>query len=67
MDLKNDSKGHASHLIITKADRVKLLADLTEDFGPKLDEPNQNYTVSAAKLLKDGLLKNYKCSDEPWE
>jgi len=67
IDTKSDSKGHTSHLIITKEERAKLLADLADNFGSKLDEPDQNYTVSAAKLVKDGLLKNFKCSDEPWD
>jgi hypothetical protein len=67
IDPNPDSKNHVSHLIITKAERAGLLDDLTTDFGSKLDRKNQNYTVSAAKLLKAYLLKDYKCSDEPWE
>jgi hypothetical protein len=67
IDLKADSKGHASHLIITKAEREKLIGDLTSDFGSRLDRKGQNYTVSAAQVLKTYLLKDYKCSDEPWE
>src|ERR1700692_179383 len=57
IDAKADSKNHASHLIITKAERAKVLSDLTTDFGPKLDQKDQNFTVSAAAVLKAYLLK----------
>ena len=67
IDSKPDSKGHTSHLTITKAERAKLLDDITADFGTKLDQPHPNYTVAAALVLKTGLLKDFKCSDEPWE
>ena len=67
IDMKADSKNHASHLTITNAERARLLSDITTDFGPKLDQKNQNYTVSAAKVLRGFLLKDFKSSDEPWE
>ncbi len=67
IDEKPDSKNHASHLIITKAERAKLLHDITRDFGSKLNQKHQNWTVSSASVLKALLLKDYKCSDEPWE
>jgi hypothetical protein len=64
---KADSKNHASHLIITKAERKKLIDDLTTKFGSKLDQKDQTPTVSTASVLKAYLLKDYKCSDDPWE
>ena len=67
IDQKSDSKNHVSHLIITKAERAKLIDDLNGDFGPKLDQKDQNFTVSAASVLKAYLLKDFKCSDDPWE
>lgn len=67
VDLKADSQGHTSHLVITKVERQKLLDDLNIDFGSKLDEKGQNYGVSSASVLKSFLLKDFKCSDEPWE
>ena len=67
IDKKADSKNHVSHLTITKAERAKLLSDITTDFGSKLDQKNQNYTVSAAQVVKAYLLKDFKSSDEPWE
>jgi hypothetical protein len=67
IDLKEDSKGHASHLIITKEERAELLDHINTDFGPKLDEKEQNWVVSAASVLKGYLLKDFRSSDEPWE
>ena len=67
IDMKEDSKGHASHLIITKEQKAVLIAKLKDSFGAKLDQKNQNYTVSAASVLRDYLNKDFKCSDEPWE
>jgi len=67
IDMKADSKNHASHLIITKAERAELIDYIDTAFGKKLDAEGQNYTVSAAKVLKTALKKDFKCSDEPWE
>lgn len=67
IDMKEDSKGHASHLTITKEEKARLLEKIDDSFGTKLDEKNGNYIVSAASVLKDYLKKDYKCSDEPWE
>jgi hypothetical protein len=67
IDMKEDSKGHASHLIITRDERASLISKLDDSFGAKLDQKDQNYTVSAATVLKDYLNKDFKCSDEPWD
>ena len=67
IDVKADSKGHASHLIITKEDKARLISKLDDSFGAKLDQKDQNVTVSAAAVLKAYLNKDFKCSDEPWE
>lgn len=66
IDKKEDSKGHASHLNITKAEKADLLSRLDDSFGEKLDEKNPNYTVGAASVLRGYLNKDFKCSDEPW-
>lgn len=66
IDIKPDSRNHVSHLVITKAEKTDLIDKIDTDFGSKLDEKGQNYTVGSAKVLKDYLLKDYKCSDEPW-
>jgi hypothetical protein len=67
IDKKADSENHVSHLIITKAERERLLSTITNDFGSKLDQKNQNFTVSAASVLKAYLLKDFKSSDDAWE
>jgi hypothetical protein len=67
IDMKPDSKGNASHLIITKEEKAALISKLNDSFGTKLDQKNQNYTVSSASVLKAYLNKDFKCSDEPWE
>lgn len=67
IDRKEDSKGHASHLIITKEEKAQLLSKLDAAFGAKLEHEDQNYTVSSAKVLKAGLNKDFKCADEPWD
>ena len=64
---KPDSKNHTSHLTITKAERSKLIHDIKADFGTKLDQKNPNFTVGAAGVLRDCLLKDYKSSDDPWD
>jgi hypothetical protein len=66
IDMKPDSKNHVNHLIITKAERAKLLESLTDRFGSKLDQKDQNFIVSGASVLKAYLLKDFKSSDEPW-
>ena len=67
IDMKEDSKGHTSHLIITKEQKSALIAKLNDSFGAKLDQKNPNYTVGSASVLRDYLNKDFKCSDEPWE
>jgi hypothetical protein len=64
---KEDSHGHASHLIITNAERTALIDRLNTSFGTKLDQKIQNYTVSSASVLRDYLKKDFKCSDDPWD
>jgi hypothetical protein len=67
IDTKADSKNHASHLVITKAERAELLSKLASGFGAKLDLKDQPFVVSTAIVLRGFLLKDFKCSDEPWE
>lgn len=67
IDDRADSQGHASHLIITKAERADLVDTLDTDFGDKLNQPNPKYLVGAASVLKAYLQKDFKASDDPWE
>jgi hypothetical protein len=59
-------QGHASRLIITRAERDKLVRSLQISFGKKLvDQQEQNLIVSSASVLRDYLpKKGYKCSDD---
>ena len=66
IDPRPDSQNHMSHLVITSEERNELIRNIDSYFGGKLDEANQNYTVSSASVLKAYLKKGYKCSDEPW-
>ena len=67
IDQRADSKNVLSHLIITKAERTSLLGDIATRFGSKLDQKDQNFTVSVASVLRAYLLREYRCSDGPWE
>jgi hypothetical protein len=67
IDERPDSKNHASHLLITKAQKSQLLRTLAAGFGEKLDQKDPNYVVGSALLLKSYLTKGFKCADEPWE
>ena len=64
IDQTADKNGKVSQLIITTAERQRLLVALSLHFGQKMDLENQSYIVSSASVLKSYLLK-YKCSDEP--
>ena len=46
---KPDSQNHLSPLVITKAEREKLVHDLIIDFGAKLEQKNQNYIGAALR------------------
>jgi hypothetical protein len=59
-----DANNHMSKLIITKAQRKKLIDDLNSYFGKKMDTDQQNWIVSSASVLKGYLLKDYTASDE---
>ena len=67
VDQRADSKGNLSHLLITKTETAKLLADLQIYFGAKLVEKNPPYLVGTAQVLKAGLSKQWKYATDPWE
>ena len=66
VDEKPDREGHMSRLIITKAQKQNLIADIDLMFGESLDKETKNWTVSSAALLK-WYLKGYKCKDEYYQ
>ena len=61
-----DVNNHMSKLIITKAQRNKLIADINSEFGTKLDQKDQGHIVGAAWVLRAylGKEKGYSASDE---
>ncbi len=59
-----DAKNHMSKLIITKAERQRLIGSLNSLFGKKMETDQQNWVVSSATVLKGYLLKDYTASDE---
>lgn len=65
IDMKGDSQNRANHLLITKAERDKLVWKIDNDFGTNL-ETDKRYVVASASLMKKKLLE-FKCSDEPWD
>lgn len=64
IDSVPDAENHMSKLIITKAQRKKLVDDLNSYFGKKMDTDQQNWIVSSASVLKAYLRKDYTASDE---
>jgi hypothetical protein len=66
VDKRADKQGHASHLIITKDQRKQMIRQIEMAFGSKLDEKDQPYIISSAWLIREGLRKDYKSSDDPW-
>ena len=67
VDMKEDSQGHASHLLITKAESADLREQLDLILKGLPDEGDHDFYISAAMVLRTGLQeKGYKCADEPW-
>lgn len=67
IDMKADSQGHASHLIITKQERSDLQGELEILLKGQPEHGDHDYYISAAMVLRDAFLKGYKCADEPWD
>jgi len=61
-----DANNHMSKLIITNAQRNKLIAYINSQFGAKLDQKDQGHIVGAAWVLRAylGKEKAYSASDE---
>lgn len=67
VDMKPDSQGHASHLLITKAEKADLQDQLEIMLKDAPEKGDQDFYISAAMILRGGLQKGYKCADDPWE
>ena len=61
-----DANNHMSKLIITKAERNRMIADINSEFGAKLNQKDQGHIVGAAWVLRAylGKEKGYTASDE---
>lgn len=57
LDPQPDAQNRMSRLSITKSQVDALVKQIDRAFGAGLDDPKANYTVSAAKLLRDALTK----------
>jgi len=64
IDKKPDSNGKMSRLNITKDEKQSMLKSIEILFGKSVDQKNKNWTVGSAALMKEYLLKGYKCKDE---
>ena len=63
---KTNSKGNVDHLVITKAERERLIDTINTEFGAGVDAKDSNYLVSAASVVKSYLEKDsFKSSDDP--
>lgn len=58
-----DANNKMSKLIITTAERKKLIGDINSYFGAKLDQKDQPWLVSAAWVLRGYLMKDYTTAD----
>ena len=59
-----DKAGHASHLLISCAQKQSLLDQLKNEFGAGLDQKDVPLGVAQAQLFRDKLIE-YKCAEEP--
>ena len=63
IDPAPDANDKMSKLIITGAERKKLIGDINSYFGAKLDQKDQPWLVSAAWVLRGYLMKDYTTAD----
>jgi hypothetical protein len=67
IDMKPDSQGHVSHLLITKEEKSDLQGALDIILKGQPEHGDHDYYISAAMILRDAFLKGHKCSDEAWD
>jgi hypothetical protein len=65
IDQKPDSQNHLSHLLITRAEKSDLQDQLEIMLKDVPEKGDHDYYISAAMVLRGGLQKGYKCTDEP--
>jgi hypothetical protein len=59
IDPAPDANGKMSKLVITDAQRLKLISNINSSFGKKLDQETQPWLVSGAWVLRGYLQKGY--------
>jgi hypothetical protein len=59
-----DKQGNTSHLVISCAEKQRLLDQIKADFGANLDRKDASSGVTQAQLLRDKLVE-FKCAEEP--
>ena len=64
VDHRPNVNGKLSRLIITTAERDKLVRDIDQGFGPKLAMQGQSYFVNSGDMLRHYLTNTLKCADE---
>lgn len=67
IDMKPDSQGHVSHLIITKEEKSDLQSNLDIILKGQPEQGDHDYYISAAMVLRAAFLKGHKCADEAWD
>lgn len=67
IDPRPDSQGHASHLLITKAEKADLMNRLDTMLKDEPETGDHDYYMSAAMILRGGFQKGYKYADDPWD
>jgi hypothetical protein len=65
IDLRADSQGHASHLIMDGSQQQQLIRTIGTIFKSTVKDKDRNYTTSAAWLVND-VISDHKSSDDPW-
>lgn len=63
---RQGADGNLDHLLLTKAERSRMVQSVEKSFGPILEDNNASHIVGAAWAIKYGLtLSKYKSADEP--
>jgi len=65
IDMRTDAQGQVTHLVLTKAERQDVTAQIDRALGSSLSQVDANAVVSAALLLRE-LLQTRLSADDPW-
>lgn len=63
---RQGADGNLNRVLLTKAERTRMVQFVEQSFGPILEDKNASHIVGAAWAIKYGLtLPKYKSADEP--